>query len=78
MRTTVKLDPQVAAAVLRLREDQNLSLSQAVNQLAIGGLQAQATAQPGQFEQATFPLGLRIDISNIAETLELVEGLEAQ
>jgi DNA-binding transcriptional LysR family regulator len=38
MRTTLSLDDDVAAAVQRLREERNLGLSEAVNELVRAGL----------------------------------------
>ena len=74
MRTTVRLDPEVAAAAARLRSNQNITLSAAVNQLARAGLMA-APAQPSRrFEQQTANVGLKIDVSNVAEVLDLLDG----
>lgn len=71
MRTTIQLDPDVAAAVERMRREQKIGLSQAVNHLARAAL----TAKPatGTFRQRTANLGLRIDVTNIAEALEQLE-----
>ena len=38
MRTTVRLDPEVAAAAERLRRERNIGLGEAVNELARAGL----------------------------------------
>lgn len=72
MRTTVSLDDDVAAAVLALRRKRGLGLSEAVNELARAGLVAQPGPTP--FVQRSFPMGARLDLANIAETLELLEG----
>lgn len=71
MRTTVNLDPDVAAAVSDLRKRRSLGVSAALNELARRGLTPRPT--PSQFRQRTAALGLRLDISNIAEALEVVE-----
>jgi hypothetical protein len=72
MRTTVNLDPDVAAAAERLRAERNIGLSEAVNELARAGLRAKPAAKP--FRQRTRALGLRIDVSNVAEALDLLDS----
>ena len=72
MRTTIRLDPDVGAAIEQLRKRTNQGVSEAVNELIRRGLKAQV-AKPS-FVQRTHPLGLRIDVGNIAEALELLEG----
>ena len=76
MRTTLSLDDDVAAAVQRLREERNLGLSEAVNDLIRAGLAA--PARRSAFQQRTANLGLRIDVSNVAEALERLDGAEAR
>lgn len=75
MRTTVNLDPDVEAAVERLRRDLGLGLSEAVNALARRG------AQPARvdyvFAPVTFDLGLSVDVSDTARALELLDDLDA-
>lgn len=72
MRTTVRLDPDVAAAVDRLRRERAIGLSEAVNELVRTGLRAKRRGE--KFRQRTEELGLRVDVSNIAEVLETLEG----
>jgi metal-responsive CopG/Arc/MetJ family transcriptional regulator len=72
MRTTVSLDDDVAAAVDRLRRERHLGLSEAVNELVRAGLRAPRHKQV--FRQRTADLGLRIDVSNVAEALDLLDG----
>jgi len=72
MRTTVNLDPDVAAAAERLRAERNIGLSEAVNELARAGLRAKPAAKP--FRQRTRALGLRVDVSNVAEALDLLDS----
>jgi hypothetical protein len=76
MRTTVTLDDDVAAAVSRLRRDRQIGVSEAVNELARAGL----TLRPERprFKQRSFPMGLRIDVTNVAEALEILEGPNAR
>jgi Arc/MetJ family transcription regulator len=72
MRTTVDLDDDVAAAVSELRRQRSLGVSQAVNQLARQGLRARPA--PARFHQRTAKLGLRLDVTNVAEALDLLES----
>jgi hypothetical protein len=72
MRTTVSLDDDVAAAVQRLRIERNIGLSEAVNELARAGLAV--PSQRKEFAQRTFPMGARIDVTNIGDALEYLEG----
>ncbi len=76
MRTTIRLDDDVSAAIEQLRKKSNMGVSEAVNQLIRRGLSAQKERRP--FMQRTNPLGLRIDVSNVAEALELLEGPTAR
>ncbi len=72
MRTTVSLDDDVAAAVSALRAKLDIGLSAAVNELVRAGLAAQPP-RPA-FAQRSFPMKARVDMSNVAETLDLLEG----
>lgn len=72
MRTTVKLDDDVAAAAEELRRTRHIGLSEAVNELARAGLRHRPS--PTRFRQRTRALGLKVDVSNVAEALELLEG----
>jgi Arc/MetJ family transcription regulator len=72
MRTTVQLDDDVAAAVEQVRRERDVGLSEAVNQLVRRGLRRQPARQP--FLQRTAELGRMIDVSNVAEALEQLDG----
>jgi hypothetical protein len=72
MRTTVSLDDDVAAAVQRMRAERNIGLSEAVNELARAGLSV--PLQRTRFIQRTFPMASRIDVTNIGDALEHLEG----
>lgn len=76
MRTTIQLEDDVAAAVERLRRELGLGLSEAVNRLIRRSLTAPRERR--RFEQRTVPLGLTVDISNVAEAIELLEGPDAR
>lgn len=73
MRTTVRLDDDVAAAAQHLARDKHITMSEAINELARAGTQAQPKRKP--FVQRTSNMGdALIDVSNIGEALELLEG----
>jgi hypothetical protein len=72
MRTTVTLDDDVAAAVGRIRREKGLGVSDALNQLARAGLMVKRGRQ--EFTQRTANLALSIDVTNVAEALEQLDG----
>lgn len=72
MRTTITLDDDVAAALERLRRERGLGISDAVNELVRAGLRVKRPRRT--FRQRSSSLGLRIDVSNVAEALETLEG----
>lgn len=73
MRTTITLDPDVAAAVDRLRRESQLGVSAALNALARRGLlQSGSVEQPYVLEPSD--LGLRIDVDDVAAALEQLDG----
>ena len=72
MRTTVSLDDDVLAAVERLRADRGLGLSEALNEIARAGL-VLGGASPAPYVPRSAALGLKIDVANVAEVLELIE-----
>lgn len=88
MRTTVTLGEDVAAAhtrasvvqgaepVERLRRERSLGLSEAVNELVRAGLRAKGERR--RFEQRSARLGLKVDVTNVAEALEQLEGPSAR
>ena len=76
MRTTVNLDDDVAAALDDLRRTRGLGLSEALNELARAGLVGRRAKAP--FVARTARLGLRIDVSNVADALEALDGPSAR
>jgi hypothetical protein len=76
MRTTVEFDPDAAKAIEQLRRERGIGVSDAVNELIRRGLLAPAT--PRQYRPIHRDLGLKIDVSNIADALDLLEGPEAR
>lgn len=76
MRTTLTLDKDVAAAVAQLQQERGLGISAAVNELVRRALLPGAASTP--FEQQTSHMGARLDVSNVAEVLELLDGPAAR
>jgi len=72
MRTTVNLDDDVAAAVEQLRKERGLGVSSALNELARRGLAHGAIPRP-RFSQQTSSGGARIDLTDIADALDLLD-----
>lgn len=75
VRTTINLEDDVAAALARLRKERATGLSAVVNELIRAGLSARPRHE--RFSQRTAPLGLSIDVTNVAETIELLEEHDA-
>lgn len=76
MRTTIRLDPEVAAAAERLRDERHIGLGEAVNELARAGLVGKSPA--ARFRQRTASVGMKVDVTNIADTLELLDSRDAE
>ena len=65
-------DQDVAAAIEKLRRQRSIGLSEAANELIRAGLRTKAPSR--RFRQRSGVLGLRIDVTNVAEALEQLEG----
>jgi hypothetical protein len=76
MRTTVNLADDVSAGLERLRRERGVGLSEAVNDLVRAGLMAKRPAPA--FRQETHDLGIGIDVSNIGEAIETLDGPTAR
>ncbi|CAN5890654.1 ribbon-helix-helix protein, CopG family [soil metagenome] len=76
MRTTVEFDVDTAKAVERVRTERGGGVSDAVNELIRRGLLA--APAPGTFVARTRPVGLTLDVSNVADALDLIEGPQAR
>ena len=72
MRTTITFEPDTAAAVEALRRERGVGVSAAVNELIRRGA-ARRDEQP-RFVQRTSSGHALVDVSNIGEVLELIEG----
>jgi Arc/MetJ family transcription regulator len=75
MRTTIRLDDDVAAAAQRLSREEHIGLGEAVNRLARAGLRPERLKRR-PFRQRTADLGLRVDVSDVADALEQLDGAE--
>ena len=77
VRTTLTLDPDVAAEIERRRRAHDRSLKEEVNHLLRLGLrQAEATPDPTPFRTETASVGriLAPDLADVADTLAYIEG----
>lgn len=71
MRTTFKLDDDVAAEVERLRREHGLGLSEAINQLARAGMAAPPRQRP--YRHRSVPVGLKVDVSDVGAVLDVLD-----
>lgn len=74
MRTTITFHDDVAQAIERLRREQGVGVSEVVNDLVRRGLAADAQGQRELFRQRTSPMRARMDVSNVADVLDTVDG----
>jgi len=72
MRTTVTFERDVARAIERLRRQRGLGVSAAVNELVRAGLRADTPARV--YRARSQRLGLRIDVTDVADAIEQLEG----
>lgn len=72
MRTTVVLDSDVAAEIERLRRA-GIGLSEALNLLARRGMAQAPSATGARYTHRTSRLGLKVDVTNIADVLDLLD-----
>ena len=70
------LADDVAAAVEQLRKERGLGLSEALNELARAGLRQRPATR--RFRQRTRPLGVTIDVSDVADAIEQLESPAAR
>lgn len=74
MRTTVSIAEDVSAEIERMRRKDGLGLSEALNLLARRGIAASSSAA-APYTHSSRPMTARIDISNTAEVLDLLDSL---
>ena len=72
----MRLDVEVAAAAERLRRERNSVRGEAFNALARAGPARKEGAT--RCRQRTANVGLKVDVTNIAETLELLDHYDAE
>lgn len=72
MRTTVTLEPDVAAAIERVQSERSVGVSEAVNELIRSALVAQLKER--RFVQRTHDVGVTVDVTNVWRTIEEVDG----
>lgn len=72
VRTTIEFEKDAARALAELRRETGMGVSEAVNHLVRRGLAAETAAK--SFVQRSHPLGINIDVSNVADAIELLEG----
>ncbi len=75
MRTTVTLDDDVAAAIEHLRRERHVGVSAVVNDLVRRGLSRSCSS--AQFVQRTSAGHARLDITDVAEVLDVLDGSAA-
>lgn len=76
MRTTIDLDRDATKAIEALRRATGVGLSEAVNELIRRGLMAHEPPEP--FAPIHRDLGLKVDVSNIADAIDFLEGPDAR
>ena len=73
MRTTLTLAEDVAAAIDRVRRERSIGMSEAVNELVRAGLASQQEERR-PFRQKSYDVGVHINVDNVAEALETLDG----
>lgn len=74
MRTTVTLDDEATAAVNQLRERESVGVSEAVNRLIHAGAVERSAKRKPPRELPSHHFGDMIDVTNVAEAIEQLEG----
>jgi hypothetical protein len=74
VRAAIRFDPDVGREIERLRREEGRGVSDAVNTLIRRGM---AAATPSRaFRPIVRDLGLTIDVSNVSDALDLLEGVD--
>lgn len=71
MRTTITIADDVYAEMERLRREEGVGPSEALNTLARRGMAAKVA--PGPYVHSARRLGARLDVSNIGDVLDLLD-----
>ena len=72
----MEFEDDTAQALAQLRSESGMGVSEAVNALVRRGLLADAPSE--RFVQQTHRLGIRIDVTNVADAIDLLEGHQAR
>jgi hypothetical protein len=72
MRLRIELPDDVVAAVEKVGRERGLGLSETVSALVQRGLMAESMTRG--FSERTHNLGPGVDVSNVAEAIELLDG----
>jgi len=76
MRTTITFSADVAAAIEQHRRQKSIGLSEVVNDLVRAGLTADRPST--RFAQTSHDLGFGIDVANVGDALETLDGPSAR
>ncbi|HHU37984.1 MAG TPA: CopG family transcriptional regulator [Propionibacterium sp.] len=76
MRTTITIADDVYAEMERMRREEGLGPSEALNTLARRGM-ARSARVDYVFEPVAFDMGYRIDVTNVGEVLDLLDQEDA-
>lgn len=71
MRTTITIADDVHAEMERLRREEGLGPSEALNALARRGMAR--TDRPRTYVHEASKVGLKVDVTNVAEVLDLLD-----
>jgi hypothetical protein len=71
MRTTFTLDDDVAAEVERIRREEGIGISEAVNRLIRAGLVR--PKETARYRHRSADVGLRVDVTDIGAVLDLLD-----
>jgi predicted CopG family antitoxin len=76
MRTTITLADDVTSEIERMKREQGIGVSEAINELARAGMIRKKEPRK-KFVQRTYKMGReKVDVTNIGEVLEILEGPE--
>ncbi len=76
MRTTIEFDSDTAKVVEAVRNERGRGVSDAVNELIRRAAMSTPATEP--FVPKTHRLGLTIDVSNVSDALDFLEGPDAR
>lgn len=74
MRTTITVADDVYAEMERLRREEGLGPSEALNRLARRGMAGKGART--DYVHSSAPIGLRVDVANIGDVLDLLDEPE--